>query len=73
MYEDNVACLKFARLRRLTPRTKYIVVPHHWFTTKVEQMEISIDPISTEKQLVDQFIKSLTLDKFLKGRNDLMG
>jgi len=73
VYEDNAACLKFARLPRLTPRTKHIAVPYHWFRTKVEQMEIAIEPISTEKQLADQFTKSLTLDKFLKGRRDLMG
>ena len=73
VYEDNAACLKFARLPRLTPRTKHIAVPYHWFRTKVEQMEISIEPISTDKQLADQFTKSLTLDKFLKGRKDLMG
>ena len=29
VYEDNAACLKFARLPRLTPRTKHIAVPYH--------------------------------------------
>ena len=73
VYEDNAACLKFARLPRLTPRTKHIAVPYHWFRSKVEQLEISIEPISTDHQLADQFTKSLTLDKFLKGRKALMG
>lgn len=62
VYEDNAVCLKFARLPSLTPRTKYIAVPYHWFRSKVEQLEISIEPINTEKQLADQFTKSLTLD-----------
>ena len=48
IYEDNAACLKFARLPRLTPRTKHIALPYHWFRTKVEEMEISIEPISRE-------------------------
>ena len=48
VYEDNAACLKFARLPRLTPRTKHIAVPYHWFRSKVEQMKIYIEPISTE-------------------------
>ena len=40
VYEDNHACLKFARLPRLTPRTKHIaVVPFYWFHSKVEQLE----------------------------------
>ena len=73
VYEDNSACLKFARLPRLTPRTKHIAVPYHWFRSKVEQLEISIEPISTENQLADQFTKPLTCDKFLNGRKQLMG
>ena len=59
IYENNAACHKFARLPRLTPRTKHIAVPYHWFRTKVEEMEISIKPISTEKQLADKFTKPL--------------
>jgi len=73
VYEDNHACLKFARLPRLTPRTKHIAIPYHWFRSKVEQMEIAIEPISTENQLADQFTKSLTLDKFKVARSSLMG
>ena len=73
VYEDNNACLKFARLPRLTPRTKHIAVPYHWFRSKVEQLEISIEPISTDNQLADQFTKSLTTDKFLVARKALMG
>ena len=73
VYEDNNACLKFARLPRLTPRTKHIAVPYHWFRSKVEQLEIAIEPISTEDQLADQFTKPLASDKFLSARKSLMG
>ena len=73
VYEDNNACLKFARLPRLTPRTKHITVPYHWFRSKVEQLEISIEPIDTENQLADQFTKALTSDKFLLACKALMG
>jgi Reverse transcriptase (RNA-dependent DNA polymerase) len=31
VFEDNNACLKFAQMPRLTPRTKHIGVPYHWF------------------------------------------
>ena len=61
VYEDNAACLKFTRFPRLTPRTKHIAIPYHWFISKVDQMEIIIEPITSEKQLADQFTKSLTL------------
>ena len=73
VYEDNAAYLKFARLPRLTPRTKHIAIPYHWFRSKVEQLEITIEPISTDHQLADQFTKSLPLDKFVTARTSLMG
>ena len=73
VYEDNHACLKFARLPWLTPRTKHIAVPYHWFRSKVEQLEISIEPVSTDRQLADQFTKSLNADKFKIARKSLMG
>ena len=73
VYEDNAACLKFARLPRLTPRTKHIAVPYHWFRSKVEQLEITIEPIGTDKQLADQFTRLLSADKFVAGRKVLMG
>ena len=62
VYEDNHSCLKFSRLPRLTPHTKYIAMPYHWFRSKVEQLEVSIEPVSTDQQLADQFIKSLNSD-----------
>jgi hypothetical protein len=34
VYEDNQACLKFAQMPKLSPRTKHISVPFHWFRSK---------------------------------------
>jgi hypothetical protein len=31
VYEYNQACLKFAQMPKLSPRTKHISVPFHWF------------------------------------------
>jgi hypothetical protein len=73
VYEDNEACLKFARMAKLSPRTKHIGVPYHWFRTKVESLEIEILPIDTNDQLADQFTKGLVYDKFVRARNILMG
>ena len=53
VYEDNAACLKFAQLPRLTPCTKHITIPYHWFRSKVEQLEFTIELICTNKQLVE--------------------
>jgi hypothetical protein len=73
VYEDNSACLKFARMPRMTPRTKHIGIPYHWFRDKVASLEIAIEPIKTSEQLADQFTKGLVRDKFVAARKPLMG
>ena len=73
VYEDNDACLKFARMPKLTPRTKHIGIPYHWFRTQVERLEIHIERIDTKDQLADQFTKGLPVDAFRQARKRLMG
>jgi hypothetical protein len=73
VYEDNDACLKFARMPKLTPRTKHIGIPYHWFRTQVERLEIHIESIDTHDQLGDQFTKGLPVDSFRRARERLMG
>jgi hypothetical protein len=73
VYEDNDACLKFARMPKLTPRTKHIGTPYHWFRTQVEQLEIHIERIDTKDQLADQFTKGLPVAAFRLARKRLMG
>ena len=59
VYEDNAACLKFASTGQLSPRTKHIGVPYHWFRSKVIALDIQILPVSTTDQLADIFTKGL--------------
>lgn len=73
VYEDNDACLKFARMPKLTPRTKHIGVPYHWFRTQVEELQIHIERVDTKTQLADQFTKGLSTDLFRLARKRLMG
>jgi hypothetical protein len=73
VYEDNDACLNFARMPKLTPRTKHIGIPYHWFRTQVERLEIHIERIDTKAQLGDQFTKGLPVDAFRAARMKLMG
>ena len=73
VYEDNHACLKFARMAQLSPRTKHIGIPYHWFRTQVVNLSINIEPVSTTKQLADQFTKGLSLVPFQISRRILMG
>ena len=73
VYEDNHACLKFARMAQLSPRTKHIGIPYHWFRTQVLNLSIHIEPVPTTKQLADQFTKGLSLVPFQISRRILMG
>jgi hypothetical protein len=73
VYEDNDACLKFVQMPKLTPRTKHIGIPYHWFRTQVEKLEIQIESIDTKEQLGDQFTKGLPVDAFRLARKRLMG
>ena len=73
VYEDNNACLKFARMPKLAPRTKHIGIPYHWFRTQVERLEIHSEDINTKVQLGDRFTKGLPVDAFCLARKQLMG
>jgi hypothetical protein len=58
---------------KLSPRTKHISVPFHWFRSKIVNLEIEIQSIPTTSQLSDQLTKGLTQESFEKGRLTLMG
>jgi hypothetical protein len=73
VYEDNQACLKFAQMSKLSPRTKHIAVPFHFFRSKCINLEIEIESIPTTSQLSDQLIKGLPQESFEKVRLVLMG
>ena len=73
VYEDNHACLKFARMAQLSPRTKHIGIPYHWFRSKVESLDIRIEPIATNNQLADQFTKGLSIIPFETSRRIILG
>ena len=73
VFEDNMACLKFARMPRITPRTKHIGIPYHWFRSKIENLEIIIERIDTDNQLADCFTKGLPPETFKLARKRLSG
>ena len=58
---------------KLSPRTKHIGIPYHWFRTKVDNLDIQIEPIESASQLGDGFTKGLPIDKFETARKTLMG
>ena len=73
VHEDNEACLKFATMPKMSPRTKHIAIPYHFFRSKVSNFEIKVLGIHTNNQLADQFTKGLPQDKFEHDRKILLG
>ena len=73
VHEDNESCLKFATMPKMSPRTKHIALPYHFFRSKVEELDIKVVAVSTHDQLADQFTKGLKADLFTKARKLLMG
>ena len=73
VYEDNEACLKFASMPKMSPQTKHIAIPYHFFCSKVKELEIKVVGIDTKRQLADQFTKGLPQDKFEHDRKILLG
>ena len=65
VHEDNEACLKITTITKMSPRTKHIKTPYHFYRTQVENLEIKIVGISTDNQLADQFAKGLTQEKYM--------
>jgi hypothetical protein len=72
VFEDNQACLKFAIMPKLSPRTKHIAVPYQWYRSKVINLEISVKAVSSELKLGDQFTKGLAQESFERHRKTLM-
>jgi hypothetical protein len=73
VFEDNAACLKFANTGQLSPRTKHIGIPYHWFRAKVVSCDITVVAVSTTDQLADTFTKGLCAFTFKTARLALMG
>jgi hypothetical protein len=73
VFEDNAACMKFAQMPKLSPRTKYLAVPLHWWRSKVVNLEIVIRSVPSASQLGDQFTKGIGKEPFERSIMSLMG
>jgi hypothetical protein len=68
-----MACMKFAQMPKLYPCTKHLVVPLHWYISKVINLEIVIRSMSSASELGDQSKKVLGRESFERSRMSLMG
>ena len=58
---------------KISPRTKHIALPYHFFRSKVEELQIKVVAIFTHDQLADQLTKDLVEVLFVKARKELLG
>jgi hypothetical protein len=45
--------------KKISPRTKHIALPYHFFRSKVQNLDLKVVPIDSTNQLADQFTKGL--------------
>jgi hypothetical protein len=72
-FEDNQSCIEIATNHRTRPRTKHLSVRLHHFRSHILNKTISIEHVSTKKQVADIFTKPLPRDQFRILRVPLMG
>jgi hypothetical protein len=68
VFEDNDACLKCACMPRLTPCSKHIGIPYHWFCDKLKlskfsKKRITYSPISGSKEKIGQMVSNIVSQK----------
>jgi hypothetical protein len=68
VFEDNSGAIELARLPKYRPRTKHINIRYHHFRHYVENGEISIHAIDSDRQAADIGTKPLNADLFERHR-----
>jgi hypothetical protein len=73
VFEDNTGALLLAQTPRMSPRSKHIAVPYHFFREHVANGTIQIHKVASEVNPADLFTKGLDRVKFQALRKLLMG
>ncbi len=71
IYCDNISSILLINNLVYHARTKHIEVHYHFIREKILAKEIDLIHVSTEDQVVDIFIKALSIDKLKKFRQML--
>ena len=66
----NAACLQFAKMPKMTPGTKHIGLPYHWYRGKVSSLEIEIHHVSLMISL-ETTLPSVSVAKSLRKQSFL--
>ena len=73
VFEDNNGALILATAPKMTPRSKHIAVPYHFFREHVKNGTIQIFKVASDQNKADLFTKGLDKIKFQSLRTLLMG
>ena len=66
LFIDNKSTIQLCKYPASVRSTKHIEVRFHFIREKVESGEITVDHVSSERQLADLFTKLFSKDRFLK-------
>ena len=68
---DNTSAINLSKNLIQHLRTKHIEIIHHFFRDHIQRGDISLNFVSTKKQLGDIFTKPLNEEQFTKIRHEL--
>ena len=73
VFEDNMGALTLANVPKLTPRSKVVAIPYHFFCEFIKKKEVEMVHVEMDNQLADMLTKGLVQVKFESLRRKLMG
>ena len=73
VHEDNSACLKDSKFPKISPQTKHISIPYHFFRTNIGHLETKVRVVSTDNKVANRSAKVLSEQKFRHERFVLTG
>jgi len=71
IYCDNTSAINLSKNPINHARTKHIDIRHHFIRDNIEKDKISLEFVSSEKQLADIFTKPLNENTFINLRREL--
>ena len=71
LYCDNLSAINISKNPIQNSRTKHIDICHHFIRDLIKDKIVTLEHVTTEKQLEDIFTKALDANQFEKLRGEL--
>ena len=69
--QDNESTIKIAESKKQQPGLKHISIRHHFIRDKIQQQEIKLQPVTSERMKADIMTKNLAYPRFSEIRASL--